>query len=788
MPIILKVMSKRWFSVWSAALLGVAAVTVSACSHGGGGTAGGGSDLLPYAVPQRPADLRDRGRRAAAQPVDVAVILRLNHRAELDRTIEQISRPRSGRYHRFLTPRQFAERFAPTAAQTRTMTRALQRAGFAIVQSYTGGTLIRARAATAIVERYFGTKIDDFDQARFGRRYANVTPLRVPRAISALVLGVELNNVVYAHAGPIRLPSAPKPAITQAPELVPAAANVIHNPGFESGKLKPWFACGTASPTQAAISKSHPHSGKFDAIAGSPTTKSGSPKGTTGICQNVTIPAYGVLSAYLYRTSNQKRVKNASQIVALVSAKGKVVAVLAQVLKDNPHWVAFTSPSLEAYAGKKLVLFLGVSGNGDSKHYVTQFVDDVRLVAGVAPTPTPSPTPPPVAGPTYGPDSFTPTAAPYQTLERGWAPRAVADGFDFPAQHGYNGMGVTAAVVIDGTINPADLANYKTAYDVQQTGTITTVPIASATPYGYDPLETALDVETITGLAPGADIVIYDMPDLSNANMEAAYQQILSDAGTAGRPHVSVVNTSIDECETSDPTFSSTVDQDGLQGAALGITFVAASGDWGSTCYAGLSHPVGVNVPAAAPHFLGVGGNQSYSSKGIANPVAWQNCDAGFNAYYCASGGGISTFFTPLPSYQSGIAGVASTTSRNVPDIAFPSVFDDIYYSGPINSSSYYPANYHGLIVGTSWSSPAAVALLAEAVQICGPLGWVNPAIYSLYKTHGEAPYFIDVTSGSNAGFMSVSTGYSAKAGYDNVSGIGMPNGMTFAAALCPGK
>ena len=128
-----------------------------------------------------------------------------------------------------------------------------------------------------------------------------------------------------------------------------------------------------------------------------------------------------------------------------------------------------------------------------------------------------------------------------------------------------------------------------------------------------------------------------------------------------------------------------------------------------------------------------------------------------------------------------------SKTSRNVPDISFPAVFDDIYYSGQTYSSGSYPVGFHGLIVGTSWASPTAVSLLTEAVQICGPLGFVNPAIYSVYKAHGEAPYFIDVTTGSNQ-FEGSNPYYSANVGYDNVSGIGMPNGMRFVDALCAGK
>ena len=90
------------------------------------------------------------------------------------------------RYHRFLPPREFAERFAPTAEQTRAVTKALQRAGFQIVQTYPGGTLIRARAATANLARYFHTKIDDFDEERYGRRYSNVSRRPKPYAIPVL--------------------------------------------------------------------------------------------------------------------------------------------------------------------------------------------------------------------------------------------------------------------------------------------------------------------------------------------------------------------------------------------------------------------------------------------------------------------------------------------------------------------------------------------------------------------------------------------------------------------------
>jgi kumamolisin len=53
-------------------------------------------------------------------------------------------------------------------------------------------------------------------------------------------------------------------------------------------------------------------------------------------------------------------------------------------------------------------------------------------------------------------------------------------------------------------------------------------------------------------------------------------------------------------------------------------------------------------------------------------------------------------------------------------------------------------------------------------------LGWVNSAIYNVFKKEGYATDFYDVTHGSNGQ-------YSAKTGYDNVSGIGSPIGEALA-------
>jgi kumamolisin len=260
---------------------------------------------------------------------------------------------------------------------------------------------------------------------------------------------------------------------------------------------------------------------------------------------------------------------------------------------------------------------------------------------------------------------------------------------------------------------------------------------------------------------------VYETFDLGTESVLNAYNEALSQG------KVQILESSFGECETEDPSFVSTTEQLATAGAAMGMTFVAAAGDEGSACYNGSTNVIGVNAPASGPHFLAVGGNQSLVSGPITNKAVWNDrtSDTGVGI----GGGGVSTLW-PIPSYQLGLGGSpASTTKRNVPDMALPAVNDDIFIEGTNEQ-----------VEGTSWSSSIATALLATSVQFCGNLGWVNPAFYSVYAADPKTTAFIDVTKGFNGGFTSgLSQGYSAAAGYDNASGIGMPNGITFGVALC---
>jgi hypothetical protein len=317
------------------------------------------------------------------------------------------------------------------------------------------------------------------------------------------------------------------------------------------------------------------------------------------------------------------------------------------------------------------------------------------------------------------------------------------------------------------TLNPAfansDLAQFDTQLGIADPPNFTKVNQAGQTSPlpGTDPagagsvngnweIEEALDIEWAHGIAPGANIVLVEATDDSNANLFAAVRT------AASLPGVSAVSLSwgLNEFNGEQSLDSNFVTPTGHQG----VTFVAASGDSGGFAPDALGDPTttpGVLYPAASPRVLGVGGttlnltaDDSYISE-----TAWS-----------LSGGGTS-LFEVVPNFQKG---VQTTGFRTVPDVAFdadPNTGVAVYdqYNNTDNSGPWVEVG------GTSLGAPAWAALIAIANQgrvlaggttLNGPTQTL-PAIYAISPTD-----FNDVTSGSNGVF-------SAGSGYDEVTGMG---------------
>lgn len=233
------------------------------------------------------------------------------------------------------------------------------------------------------------------------------------RLVAALSL-LALASGCAAGGGGTAAPGVGSAASTQSAlraSVTPAAAsNVVVNPGFETGSLSPWTSCGSVN--DAAVSSAQAHSGTYSALIG--TTAKPEVDGTAGLCQTVVVPATATLTFWVYEGTTDT-ITYVDQEADILSTAGSQLAQLYAEAKSTGGWVQKTF-SLSSYAGQTVELYFGVKGNGYSKDYVYEYLDDVSLTgSGATSAPTATPTGAPTATPTAKPTATptaTPTAAP----------------------------------------------------------------------------------------------------------------------------------------------------------------------------------------------------------------------------------------------------------------------------------------------------------------------------------------------------------------------------------------
>ena len=271
-----------------------------------------------------------------------------------------------------------------------------------------------------------------------------------------------------------------------------------------------------------------------------------------------------------------------------------------------------------------------------------------------------------------------------------------------------------------------------------------------------DSVETTADVEQSSSKAPGANVIVVEGVDNLTSTFDDVYAHVVND------PRVDVVTTSWGLCEINEDPNEVLADNDLFkQGAAIGQTMFAASGDSGSKdCTDNTQNSViGVDFPSSSP-WVGASGGTTLTlnpDSTIQSETAWSG-----------SGGGVSVMFA-LPSYQTAVPTLASTSGRNVPDFALNA-----------DSNTGYALYYLGQgtllqVGGTSLVAPNMAAMYAQFDGFYNKrLGLAQNGLYALFAL-GKYPgkVFHDVLTGSNGD-------YSAHAGYDNVTGVGSLNGYKY--------
>jgi len=382
----------------------------------------------------------------------------------------------------------------------------------------------------------------------------------------------------------------------------------------------------------------------------------------------------------------------------------------------------------------------------------------------------------------------------------------IASAYGFAGLYGAGnqGAGVTVAVYELEPNAPSDIAAYQACYGTH--ASVSYVPVDGGAGSGPGGGEAALDIENLVGLAPAANLLVYQGPNSSSGAPGAGPYDTFS--AIINQDRAQVISVSWGECESHLGAANAAAENTLFQQAAVqGQSIVAASGDSGSAdCETTLLETqLAVDDPASQPLVTGVGGTTLGFTGPRRSETVWNSGGrivAGLLASG-AGGGGISNLW-PMPAAQldaaaalnvlgAGVSGPAcgrpSGYCREVPDVsadADPNSGYVIYWNGPDGVAG-QPAGWQA-IGGTSAAVPvwAALLTLADASHACAasPLGFANPA---LYRAAGDAYAndFNDVVQGNND-FTGANSGrYAAGVGYDEATGLGTPNAAALAASLC---
>lgn len=353
-------------------------------------------------------------------------------------------------------------------------------------------------------------------------------------------------------------------------------------------------------------------------------------------------------------------------------------------------------------------------------------------------------------------DNSVPAWRPLDQLIDGPTAQQIYDAPDGVSTSG--SQPVIATVQLSGW-NSGDLSSYASSIGVPDpvsSGQYTAVSVAGADPSQPDGTggdgEVALDQEALLATAPHLGQRAYFAPNYGPIGIIEALDQIATDAmdSTHNYYNLAAVSISWGGCEADTPPSAiGALHQAVVNTLAAGVTVFAASGDWGAYDCPDPSSAPSVDLPAADPLVVGVGGT-TLQTAGVA-PVetGWYDPTDG-----SGSGGGVSTFWDQ-PAYQrhSFVA-----TGRAVPDIAMDA-----------DPATGFAVQYGGQwwqIGGTSLASPMAAATFGDLLASNGFDSGIGNILPNLYAAPSSS--FRDVTSGSNGV-------YSAQPGYDEVTGLGAP-------------
>lgn len=407
----------------------------------------------------------------------------------------------------------------------------------------------------------------------------------------------------------------------------------------------------------------------------------------------------------------------------------------------------------------------------------------------------------------------------------GYKPAQVrgAYGVDSALAQGYDGRGATVAIV-DAYASPtifADASTYAKKNDARHP--LRSYQFSQSTPATYTNTEACgadgwygeetLDVEAVHATAPGANILYVGGQSCEDNDLVAAVNTVLDN------DLAQVITNSYGDTGEFPLAEVQAEHQSALQAAAQGVSLLFSSGDNGDEVANTGSRQV--DYEASDPFVTAVGGTALAvtSSNGYGWEQGWGTGKSSLTngawvpnppAYIYGGGGGTSQVFAQ-PKYQKGVvpASIANYfgqgAHRAVPDVAMVGDPSTGFLVGQTQTFPNGSARYSEYrIGGTSLSSPLFAGVVAVANQTRGAsLGFLNPRLYKLAGTDAfrdvnhprkvtDAVVRVDFANGVNkkdgllTSLRTINQTQSiyVRKGYDDVTGVGSPNGASFFNAM----
>lgn len=345
---------------------------------------------------------------------------------------------------------------------------------------------------------------------------------------------------------------------------------------------------------------------------------------------------------------------------------------------------------------------------------------------------------------------------------------------------------IAVANFLNQNFSPADLSSFLELYSPESR--VPDVDIIGPNDPENPTREASLDVQAVSAMAPGAHVEFWSIegaqPDATVPDNEPFLELLLqlastedkategaiplSSSSSSGKMRVlpKILSISYGDDETTvSPAYAERVNVELMKLGLRGVSVFIASGDGGVSgphnqdCPGGEFVPV---FPASSPYATAVGGTTAFPEIGTS-----------------LSGGGFSRLFS-RPSWQD--KSVLNFLANSQKDGQLPETWRfksaNAAYPDLAAQSLFFPGIMGGEKVahdGTSVSAPLVAGVFAllnnqRFLASKSPLGFLNPLIYGL----GTSELFNDITQGYNPGCDT--KGFTARVGWDPVTGMGSPN------------